>query len=115
MRRGKGLGSRGMIGSSIRGIDADGRDRGQPRTVNESMDMACCCIRALAASAAWALPAKWAPSHAGSPKPMRRRIIWLIVGAPLALVGVAAGATAAVPTLRHIASGLWNVPDRLPQ
>ncbi|HEU0060400.1 MAG TPA: hypothetical protein VFR19_11020 [Hyphomicrobiaceae bacterium] len=45
---------------------------------------------------------------------MRRRIIWLIVGAPLALVGVAAGATAAVPTLRHIASGLWNVPDRLP-
>ena len=29
---------------------------------------------------------------------MRRSIIWLIVGAPLALVGVAAGATAAVPT-----------------
>jgi len=26
---------------------------------------------------------------------------------------VAAGATAAVPTLRDIASGLWNVPDRL--
>jgi hypothetical protein len=45
---------------------------------------------------------------------MRRRIIRLIIGAPLALIGVAAGATAAVPTLRHIASGLWNVPDRLP-
>jgi len=45
---------------------------------------------------------------------MRRRIIWLIIAAPLALIAVAAGATAAVPTLRHIASGLWNVPDRLP-
>lgn len=45
---------------------------------------------------------------------MRRLIIWLIIGVPLALVGVAAGATAAVPTLRYIASGLWNVPDRLP-
>jgi len=45
---------------------------------------------------------------------MRRRIIWLIIAAPLALIAVAAVATAAVPTLRHIASGLWNVPDRLP-
>lgn len=45
---------------------------------------------------------------------MRRSIIWLIVGAPLALVAVAAGATAAVPTLRHIATGLLNTPDRLP-
>src|SRR5262245_28837560 len=45
---------------------------------------------------------------------MRRCIIWLTVGAPLSLVGVTAGATGAVPTLRHIAWGLWNVPDRLP-
>src|SRR5262245_29192176 len=45
---------------------------------------------------------------------MRRSIMWLIVGTPLALVAVAAGATAAVPTLRHIASGLLNTPDRLP-
>jgi len=45
---------------------------------------------------------------------MRRRIICLMIGAPLALMAVAAAATAAVPTLRHIASGLWNVPDRLP-
>jgi hypothetical protein len=45
---------------------------------------------------------------------MRRRIVWLIIGAPLALIAAAAGAIAAVPTLRHIASGLWNVPDRLP-
>jgi hypothetical protein len=45
---------------------------------------------------------------------MRRCIIWLVIGVPLALVGVAGAATAAVPTLRHLASGLWNVPDRLP-
>jgi hypothetical protein len=45
---------------------------------------------------------------------MRRSIMWLIMGTPLALVAVAAGATAAVPTLRHIASGLLNTPDRLP-
>jgi len=45
---------------------------------------------------------------------MRRRIIWLIVGAPLALLAVAAGATAAVPALRHIASAVWNMPDHLP-
>lgn len=45
---------------------------------------------------------------------MRRGIVWLIVGAPLTLVAVAAGAVAAVPTMRHMVSGLWNVPDRLP-
>jgi len=30
------------------------------------------------------------------------------------LVAVAAVAVAAVPRVRHVASGLWNVPDRLP-
>ena len=45
---------------------------------------------------------------------MRRGVVWLIVGAPLTLVAVAAGAVAAVPTMRHMVSGLWNVPDRLP-
>lgn len=45
---------------------------------------------------------------------MRRFIVWLIVGTPLTLVAIAAGAAAAVPTIRHMASGLWNVPDRLP-
>jgi len=45
---------------------------------------------------------------------MRRRIVWVIVGVPLALIGVAAGAAAAFPTVRHIVSGLLNTPDRLP-
>jgi hypothetical protein len=45
---------------------------------------------------------------------MRRRIIWLIVGAPLTLIAVAGGAAGAVPTLRHIVSGVWNAPDYLP-
>src|SRR5262245_45730565 len=45
---------------------------------------------------------------------MRRVAVWLLVGAPLTLIAVAAGAVAAVPTIRHMASGLWNVPDRLP-
>ena len=45
---------------------------------------------------------------------MRRCIIWLVIGAPLALLGVAGATTSAVPTLRHLASGLRNVPDRLP-
>jgi hypothetical protein len=43
-----------------------------------------------------------------------RRIIRLIIATPLVLVAVAAATTAAVPALRHMASGLWNVPDRLP-
>ena len=45
---------------------------------------------------------------------MRRGIIWLMVGAPLTLLAVASGTAAAVPTLRHMVSGLWNVPDHLP-
>jgi hypothetical protein len=45
---------------------------------------------------------------------MRRGIIWLMVGAPLTLVAVASGTAAAVPTIRHMVSGLWNVPDHLP-
>jgi hypothetical protein len=45
---------------------------------------------------------------------MRRAIIWLIIGAPLTLVGLAAGAAAAVPLIRHMVVGLWNVPDQLP-
>jgi hypothetical protein len=45
---------------------------------------------------------------------MPHRIIWLLIGLPLALIAVAAGAAAALPTVRHIVSGLWNTPDRLP-
>ena len=45
---------------------------------------------------------------------MRRRVIFSMLGAPLGLAAIAAGATAAVPPLRHIASGFWNTPDRLP-
>jgi hypothetical protein len=46
---------------------------------------------------------------------MRRRIFWMILaGVPLAFVTVAAGTAVAFPTARHIASALWNLPDRLP-
>jgi hypothetical protein len=45
---------------------------------------------------------------------MRRRIVWIIAGVPLALIAVAAGTAAALPAVRHLASGLWNLPDRLP-
>jgi hypothetical protein len=45
---------------------------------------------------------------------MRRTITWLLLGVPVVLFVAAAGAVAAIPTLRHIASGFWNVPDRLP-
>ena len=45
---------------------------------------------------------------------MRRRIVWMILGVPLALITVAAGTAAAFPVARHIASALWNLPDRLP-
>lgn len=45
---------------------------------------------------------------------MRRRIFWIIVGVPLALITIAAGTAAALPAARNIASALWNLPDRLP-
>ncbi len=45
---------------------------------------------------------------------MRRRIVLFLIGAPLTLAAIAAGAVAAVPTARHVVSGLLNVPDRLP-
>lgn len=43
-----------------------------------------------------------------------RRIVWIIVAVPLALIAVAAGTAVALPAARHIFAGLWNLPDRLP-
>jgi hypothetical protein len=45
---------------------------------------------------------------------MRRRIVWIMVGVPLALITVASGTAAALPAARHIVSAWWNMPDRLP-
>jgi len=45
---------------------------------------------------------------------MRRQIFWLVIGVPLALIVIGAGAALSLPTTRHIISGLWNLPDRLP-
>ena len=45
---------------------------------------------------------------------MRRRLVWLIVGVPLGLIVIGAGAALAVPTARHVISGLLNMPDRMP-
>jgi hypothetical protein len=45
---------------------------------------------------------------------MRRRIVWVVIGLPLALIVFGAGTALAWPTTRHMISGLWNLPDRLP-
>jgi hypothetical protein len=45
---------------------------------------------------------------------MRTRIVRLICGALLALIVVTVGTAAALPTVRHFVSALWNVPDHLP-
>jgi hypothetical protein len=45
---------------------------------------------------------------------MRRRIFWVLIGVPLALIGIGAGAALSLPAVRHMISGLWNLPDRLP-
>src|SRR5215471_18983919 len=45
---------------------------------------------------------------------MRRRIFLAVIGAPLALVGIGAGAALALPRTRHLISGLLNMPDRMP-
>ena len=38
----------------------------------------------------------------------------MIIGIPLALVVIGSAAALSVPTVRHLISGLWNLPDRLP-
>jgi hypothetical protein len=45
---------------------------------------------------------------------MRRRILFVVVGAPLALIAIGAGTALAVPRARHVISGLLNMPDRMP-
>jgi hypothetical protein len=45
---------------------------------------------------------------------MRRRIVWAAIGIPLALIVIGAGAAFSLPMTRHMISGLWNTPDRLP-
>ena len=44
---------------------------------------------------------------------MRRRILW-VIGVPLTLIITGAGAAFSLPMTRHMISGLWNIPDRLP-
>jgi hypothetical protein len=45
---------------------------------------------------------------------MRRRNFLGVIGAPLALIAIGAGAALAVPRTRHVISGLLNMPDRMP-
>ena len=45
---------------------------------------------------------------------MRRRILWVIFGVPLTLIVIGGGAALSIPAARHLVSGLWNLPDRLP-
>jgi hypothetical protein len=51
---------------------------------------------------------RWGSLH------LRRRIVWVIVGVPIALIVMGAGAAFSVPAVRHMISGFWNLPDRLP-
>jgi hypothetical protein len=45
---------------------------------------------------------------------MRRRILWVVIGVPLALIVIGAGAAFSLPAVRHAVSALWNIPDQLP-
>ena len=45
---------------------------------------------------------------------MRRRILWVIIGVPLALIVIGAGAALSMPAVRHVITGYLNLPDRLP-
>ena len=45
---------------------------------------------------------------------MRRRIVWIIIGVPLALIVIGAGAALSMPAVRHVITGFMNLPDRLP-
>lgn len=45
---------------------------------------------------------------------MRRRIVLAVIGAPLALVAIGAGAAFAVPRTRHMITGFLNMPEQMP-
>jgi hypothetical protein len=45
---------------------------------------------------------------------MRRRTVWIVIGVPLALIIVGAGAAVSMPAVRHMITGFLNLPDRLP-
>lgn len=45
---------------------------------------------------------------------MLRRIVWIIIGVPLALIVIGTGAAFSFPVTRHIISAFWNLPDSLP-
>ena len=45
---------------------------------------------------------------------MRRRTFRVVIAVPLALIVIGAGAAFSWPAVRHVISGLWNIPDRLP-
>ena len=45
---------------------------------------------------------------------MLRRIILIIIGVPLALTIICTGTALSLPVTRHLISGWWNTPDRLP-
>ncbi len=45
---------------------------------------------------------------------MPRRIVRIIIGVPLALIIIGAGAALSMPAIRHMISGFLNLPDRLP-
>jgi hypothetical protein len=45
---------------------------------------------------------------------MRRLFDWVVIAALLVLIVTGAGAALSLPTVRHIISSLWNLPDRLP-
>jgi hypothetical protein len=45
---------------------------------------------------------------------MRRRIFLALIGTPVALIAIGAGAALAVPRTRHLISARLNMPDRMP-
>jgi hypothetical protein len=45
---------------------------------------------------------------------MRRHILWVVIGVALMSVVIGGEAALSMPTIRHLISGLWKVPDRLP-